>query len=322
MKTDSSKPQFDALPTAFACRMDSMATICVSGDEKYSYLQGQLTCDLDTLNERMLLSGAHCDAKGKVFSVFRLFEHNDEVMMLMSKESAQASLVQLQKFAVFAKAELAISECGVLALAGTDIANVLTSQIGDLPSEKTPVITHQDLTLVYVSGRHDSYLLAGPEASLDKFLTRLELPVYSGCVWNLLEILNGFPHLSDSAIGEYVPQMLNVQALGGISFTKGCYMGQETVARMKYLGKNKRAMFTLQGQSNELVDSSSLLEKQLGDNWRRGGNITSLYQADNGELYIQAVLANDTDVDDIFRIKDLADTVLTQIPLPYDLTDE
>ena len=71
--------------------------------------------------------------------------------------------------------------------------------------------------------------------------------------WQQAAILAGEPQLSPEAIGEYVPQMVNLHAIGGISFKKGCYTGQETVARMKYLGKNKRAMYIVSGQSEGLL---------------------------------------------------------------------
>ncbi|TLU59902.1 tRNA-modifying protein YgfZ [Thalassotalea litorea] len=321
MKVDSSHPSLESLPAAYACRLANQSMICVSGDERYSYLQGQLTCDVNSLSDNPLLTGAHCDAKGKVFSAFRLFEHGDQLMMLMTPDSAKASLEQLNKFAVFAKAELQFSDDQAAVLSGDDIDDLLSSHVDTLPDVNNPVITHQQLTLIKFDGHKAGYIIVGSEQELTAFLQGLDIVVFDSAIWSLLEVVNGSPSLASGAVGEYVPQMLNLQAINGISFTKGCYMGQETVARMKYLGKNKRAMFCLQGKSTQLVDANQLLEKQLGDNWRRGGNITSVYQADDGSLYIQAVLANDTNPNDIFRIKDLADTVLTQMPLPYELDD-
>ncbi|WP_394172199.1 tRNA-modifying protein YgfZ [Thalassotalea litorea] len=322
MKVDSSHPSLESLPAAYACRIQNQSMISVSGDERRSYLQGQLTCDVNSLTETSLLVGAHCDAKGKVFSAFRLFEHAEQIMMLMSPESASASLQQLKKFAVFANAELQFADVQAVALAGDNIDEILSPLLPSLPDSEHPVSRYQALTIIKFDGHKSGYIIVGNDDELSTFVQGLNIPVYDNAIWTLLDVINGFPTLSNAAIEEYVPQMLNLQAINGISFTKGCYMGQETVARMKYLGKNKRAMFSLQGKTEHLVESSALLEKQLGDNWRRGGNMTNLYQADDGSLYVQAVLANDTDLNDIFRIKDLADTVLTQMPLPYDLDDK
>ena len=100
-------------------------------------------------------------------------------------------------------------------------------------------------TLVYIAGQKTRYLLIDSAPSLENIIEEINLPVYSNNIWNLLEISEGFVQLSHESSGEYVPQMLNLQAIHGISFTKGCYLGQETVARMQYLGKNKKALFSL-----------------------------------------------------------------------------
>lgn len=83
--------------------------------------------------------------------------------------------------------------------------------------------------------------------------------------------------------------MLNLQALDGISFNKGCYMGQETVARAKYRGANNRALFLLAGTTGEPVASGDTLELQLGDNWRRSGMVLNAWQQ-AGQVWLTAVL--------------------------------
>ncbi len=130
--------------------------------------------------------------------------------------------------------------------------------------------------------------------------------------------------MNETITGEYVPQMLNVQAINGISFTKGCYLGQETVARMQYLGRNKRALFTLKTTLKAPLTDSTIIELQLGENWRRAGNVLSYYQSDNGETYLQAVLASDINDDSTLRLKinDQQSTELLLSPLPYSITEQ
>ena len=110
-----------------------------------------------------------------------------------------------------------------------------------------------------------------------------------------------------------------MQAINGISFTKGCYLGQETVARMQYLGKNKKALFALEGSLPTEI-STCIIEKQLGKNWRKAGDITAKYQATNGDLTIQAVLNNDIDESTNLRLKDHPESKLSLVELPYNLT--
>ena len=141
-------------------------------------------------------------------------------------------------------------------------------------------------------------------------------------LWQQASILAGEPQLSVDAIDEYVPQMVNLQAINGISFKKGCYTGQETVARMKYLGKNKRAMYIVTGQSEGLLEAPDI-ETQLGENWRRAGKlIAQSYNEQTQTLTGLVVLPNDTDIDQTLRAKHTPSVELNILPLPYSLEDE
>ena len=129
-------------------------------------------------------------------------------------------------------------------------------------------------------------------------------------------IMQGQPYLEQALIGEYVPQNLNLQAIDGISFTKGCYIGQEMVARMKYLGKNKRATFILQADSEETPAAGSDIEVQLEQNWRRSGVVINAVNI-QGTLSVLAVLPNDTAPDAHLRLASDAETRFSIQPLPY-----
>ena len=117
--------------------------------------------------------------------------------------------------------------------------------------------------------------------------------------------------------------MFNMQALDAIDFKKGCYMGQEVVARTKYLGKNKRATYRLIAttESDSLtVEPSATLEKAIEDNWRRGGTVVHAANVENN-LSLLAVLSNDTQVGDVLRLKEFPDALFTVAELPYELTE-
>ena len=176
-------------------------------------------------------------------------------------------------------------------------------------------------SLVYLSGEQPRYIIIDDKATITAITEKLALPTYSQSVWDLLEITQGFPILTANTSGHYVPQMLNLQAINGISFTKGCYLGQETVARMQYLGKNKRALFCLNSQLEQPFQSDDVIEKQLGENWRKAGDILAHYQADDGSCVIQAILANDGYLP-LLRIASQADSVVTNQTLPYTLIAE
>ena len=150
--------------------------------------------------------------------------------------------------------------------------------------------------------------------------TRLDLePTVEPLAWDLLDIQDGIPSLAGATQLEFIPQALNLQSIEqAISFQKGCYIGQETVARAKYRGANKRALFIFAAQTQTLPEIGSALEMALGDNWRATGTITSAVNF-HGVLWLQAVLNTPLEEGQAFRLPNWQ-TLLDIQPLPYELS--
>ncbi len=323
LNLETNLPTLEQLPNAFLISLAHYSAIALSGEEQSKYLQGQVTCDVTTSTEHSLLVGAHCNAKGKVFSVFRLINRNSAHLLIQPKASITASITELKKFGVFAKVDISeTDELSFFALAGKDAANLLKDNFTRIPDSLNPVVQSDSTTLVYIAGKQTRYLLIDESSALKSIVANINLPLFRGAVWDLLEISEGFVQLSAQSSDEYVPQMLNLQAIHGISFTKGCYLGQETVARMQYLGKNKKALFSLSASLNKPIESDDIIEKQLGDNWRKAGDILSTYQADDGNCYLQAVMNNDINETTQLRIKSQPESKVAIQALPYSLAAE
>lgn len=312
-------PSLTQLPETYLIKLSDFGAISLSGEEQTKYLQGQVTCDVNSSTDSNLLIGAHCDAKGKVFSVFRLINRSSAHLLIQPKASIEGSLKELKKFGVFAKVSIDIAEdLSFIALVGEQAHTLLQQEFAQVPDSLNPVVQVGSTSLVYLCGKQPRYIIIDEQVAISSLLENLSLPMYSQSVWNLLEISQGFPILSASTSGSYVPQMLNLQAINGISFTKGCYLGQETVARMQYLGKNKRALFCLNTQLEQAFQADEVIEKQLGDNWRKAGDILAHYQADDGSCVIQAILTNDAEQPSM-RIASQNDAIVTNQTLPYTL---
>jgi folate-binding protein YgfZ len=320
--TNTKLPSLAQLDQTFLIELSDYSAISLSGEEQSKYLQGQVTCDVNSSNENTLHIGAHCDAKGKVFSVFRLINRSSEHLLLQPKASINCSLKELQKFGVFAKVIIEeVQNLSYFALVGKDASDLLQQAFSQVPDSLTPVIQVGSTSLIYLAGEQARYIIIDESNAMTEFISNSTLPCYSQAVWDLLEISQGFPILSESAVGQYVPQMLNLQAINGISFTKGCYLGQETVARMQYLGKNKRALFSLATQLEQPLLAQDTIEKQLGENWRKAGEILSYYQSDDGHCAIQAVLPNEAEMPKL-RIPSQDTAVVSVQSLPYTLDTE
>ncbi|MBL4823050.1 MAG: tRNA-modifying protein YgfZ [Colwellia sp.] len=321
--TETDLPSLEELANTFLVSLENYSAISLKGEQQTSYLQGQVTCDVNSSNDNNFLVGAHCNAKGKVFSVFRLINRNSAHLLIQPKASIGGSISELKKFGVFAKVDItATDELHFYALVGKQATTILQDNFNQIPDSLTPVVQVNTTTLVYIAGKQARYLLIDDSQVLDNIISKVKLPTYRSAVWDLLEINEGFPQLSKACSGEYVPQMLNLQAINGISFTKGCYLGQETVARMQYLGKNKRALYSLKTQLTQPLNSDDVIEKQLGENWRKAGDILTNYQADNGRCYLQAVLNSDLDDDTVLRVKSQPESSIIVQTLPYSLIAE
>nr|WP_305121705.1 tRNA-modifying protein YgfZ [Aeromonas sp. SG16] len=297
-------PVFPAEPTRFA--LTKIAITRLSGQDRVKYLQGQVTCDVNALQPGQSTLGGHCDPKGKLWSDFRLLCLEESLLLLTTPSVLERQLPELKKFAVFSKVEIAADERHATGLAGKGTDAWVAAQFGleqsGLVAGGMAVKIEQDRWLLVSSEQADA-LPAGDES-----------------LWWGLEIKAGLPHMEAVHQGEFIPQMLNLQALDGICFNKGCYMGQETVARAKYRGANNRALFLLAGSASEPVNAGDTLEIQLGDNWRRSGMVLNAWQH-QGQVWLTAVLPKDTEADARFRLKQEESSQLTLQPLPYELTE-
>ena len=314
----TSLPNLNEIPNDCYLALEQLSAIRLSGEEQVKYLQGQVTCDVEELTDNSLLHGAHCDAKGKVLSAFRLIKHGEDLLLIQPSTSIELSLAELKKFGVFAKVDISQAEdIGFACIIGDAGAQYIKSHCNALPDEQRPVINHESLSICYIAGTKPRYLIVGEKSQVNSFTQGAKLALAPSCIWQLLEITNGFPLLSTSSVQKYVPQMLNLDKIAGISFTKGCYLGQETVARMQYLGKNKKMMGLLIGNTSTPTTEQPDIEKQLGDNWRSAGDVLSYYLADDGTCYIQAVIANDLSDENPLRIKADPSSSLTLSTISY-----
>jgi folate-binding protein YgfZ len=307
--------------TAFIAPLPSFDVLHVHGPDAEKYLQSQTTCDIRTLSSTNYLRGAHCDAKGKMWSVFHLWhtEPND-IYVLAYRDELNASLAQWKKFGVFSKVnfEPCQQHLAVFGLGGpaAELASLLQRLGFNQPLSQGQRATHQQDQLLCLTEQH--YILITPHARAHQLMAQTELPFAAPTRWLQAHIQQGLCYLEQETIGQYVPQMLNLQAQQAISFDKGCYLGQEMVARMKYLGKNKRAAYILQADSSSTPLAGSDIEMQLGTNWRRAGQIINAVNV-NQQLWLIAVLPNDVTPDTRLRLPAEPDTLLTMKPLPYTL---
>jgi folate-binding protein YgfZ len=295
---------FPSEPSVY--HLDDVTVIRLEGPDAVKYLNGQVTCDVTALAAGESSLGAHCTPKGKVLAAFRLFKREHDLLLIYKKELAEIQLAELKKYAIFSKLTITdiSDEFDVIGIAGFGTDNWITTN--------TDSINPTDTSVVKCQIKQDRWLLLAPQSHSSSF----SLPEQPNNDWWGLDILDGLPQLNKNAQAEFIPQALNLHVLNAISFTKGCYTGQEIVARAKYRGINNRALFILHGTANQPVSSSSVVERQLGEHWRSSGTILDVWQK-NDQLLVSIVLPSDTAPETPFRIGNDEKSSLSIYPLPY-----
>lgn len=296
----------------------------VTGPDASKYLQGQLTVDVAALTEHEHTLCGHCDAKGKMWSDLRLFHRAEGFSYLVRRSVAENQITELKKYAVFSKLTIsADNDAVILGVAGFKADAALAAYFPQLPDANTPAVTHEDTTLLYLSQPEARYLLVTSLSTAEMLTDKLRdsAQFNDGQQWVELDIEAGQPVIDVANSGQFIPQATNLQALDGICFKKGCYTGQEMVARAKYRGANKRALYWLQGSASRVPQAGEDLELKLGENWRRTGTVLAAVQLNDGSLNVQVVLNNDLEADSVLRVRDDEGSMLTIQPLPYSLVE-
>ena len=306
------------LPNDFYTHLSEKGLIELSGAEKEKYLQGQVTADINLLSASTALLACHCDFKGKTWSVSYLVSWQDKILMLLHHSVLEKSLAELKKYGVFAKVDIRDGSDNWRISGGSGKATEaeIIRVFGQLPDTHQHSVQNNQGVVMALQGSAMRYLIMQPQAATDKVTIEPDSDTQNQ--WEEEDIKAGIADIRQTTSNEFVPQMMNLQQLNAISFTKGCYMGQEVVARTKYLGKNKRAAFRLHADGNHPCQPGDSLEIQLGENWRPGGTILRS-SCNKGQSWLLAVLNHETEIGTQLRLKDSPESIFTVLPHPYEL---
>ncbi len=303
--------------------LDDWALATITGADSEKYLQGQVTADVSTLAANQHLLAAHCDSKGKMWSNMRLFHDKEGFAWLLRRSVRETQLRELKKYAVFSKVTIAADDERVLlGVAGFQARAALANLFSTLPESENQVVQEGETTLLWFAHPAERFLLVTDAATAEMVTEKLrgEAQRNNSQQWLALNIEAGLPVIDEANVAQFIPQATNLQALGGISFKKGCYTGQEMVARAKFRGANKRALWYLAGTASRVPEAGQDLERKMGDNWRRTGTVLAAAQLDDGRVMVQVVMNNDMEPDSVFRVREDANTLSIE-PLPYSLEE-
>ncbi|MDD2057728.1 folate-binding protein YgfZ [Pseudomonas sp. GD03860] len=302
--------------SAFFCTLSHEGVLAVRGSDAGKFLQGQLTCNLNYLNDSTSSLGARCMVKGRMQSSFRILPEADGFLLAMTRELLEPQLADLKKYAVFSKAKLT-DDSDAWVRFGLSNGEAALQALGlEVSAQVDGVTRHDGLVAVLVStGRVELWVPAQQAAAVQAQLAA-HLPEGSLNDWLLGQIRAGIGQVMAQTRELFIPQMINLQAVGGVSFKKGCYTGQEIVARMQYLGKLKRRQYRVALADEQVPEPGTEIFSPT-HNSSVGEVVLAARAAEGCELL--AVLTADAVEDNNLHLGSPDGPALALLSLPYEL---
>lgn len=237
------------LQAGFFAPLADQGLIAVVGDDAASFLHGQLTNDVEHLDQQQVRLAGYCTPKGRLLASFLMWRNASTIYLQLARDVQPAIQKRLQMFVLRAKAKLHDASTDdatqvTLGIGGEQAGAALAPWFDSLPAAPFSKIEHANGTLLRVADAfgHARYQWLMPAEKALVVWPQLAASLAKGGVdaWRLSEIHAGVPQITQATQEQFVPQMVNFELLGAVNFKKGCYPGQEIVARSQYLGKLKR----------------------------------------------------------------------------------
>jgi folate-binding protein YgfZ len=311
------------------CDLGQFGTLRVSGEEAQTFLQNLLSNDIREVSSTRAQLSSFNTAKGRMLATLLIRREGDDYLLQLPRALIEPMRKKLGMYVLRARVKIADAsdEIVTLGLSGANAQEVLAGQFGELPQESL-AITHPSTG----SGRTEDFYCSvirigdtrfqintgAPQAqALWQALSQHAQPVGSVC-WDWLNIRSGIPVILPQTQEKFVAQMVNFDVAGGVSFKKGCYPGQEIVARMQYLGQLKRRMYLAHLDSVDIPQAGDELFSAATEG-QPCGMIVNASPAPGGGCDVLAVVQIASREAQTVRWKSLHGEALQFLPLPYPL---
>lgn len=315
----------EAAAPSFIAPLTHLGLIAATGEDAPTFLHNQLTNDVQSLGLSEARLAGYCTPKGRLLATMLLWKTADAIFLQLPREIQPAVQKRLQMFILRAKAKLADASDSLVALglAGPDAAAALAPWFAEPPAAPYAAVHGEAGTLIRLpdaGGKTRFQWLAPPETAQAAWPRLVQtLAPAATAAWRALDIEAGIPQVVQATQEQFVPQMINFEVLGGVNFRKGCYPGQEIVARSQYLGKLKRRMLPARVSATGVLPGAEVYATTDPD--QPCGQIVNAERSGDETLCLvelkTAVLEQDAEV----RLGSVDGPVLRLAALPYALTD-
>ncbi|AAM67965.1 tRNA-modifying protein YgfZ [Buchnera aphidicola] len=285
--------------------LEEWCLIYICGIDSKKHLQNQFTIDINCLKKEEYKLCAHCNFNGKVWATMFIFHYKKGFAYIIRKSIAKIQIKELKKYAIFSKVEIReLDDIYLFGLSGFNAKFFLSKNFVDIPNKNCSLISNQDRTILWFSEPCERFLLVLSLKDL-LLLKRKENEITllnNSKQWLLFDIEAGFPIIDKQTSQKFLPQSINLILLQAVSFDKGCYYGQETIARVFYKNLNKYSLYLLSSKGNINPKIGSIIEMKKEEKWYRIGFLLAIVHVEFNRTVIQAVLNKSINIQNIFRI--------------------
>jgi hypothetical protein len=283
--------------------LSQFGLIRVEGEDAEQFLQGQLTNDIRQVTAEHSNLAGWCSAKGRMLANFRCFRRGEAYYLQTPAENLAAVLKRLGMYVLMSKVTLSDASDDLIriGLSGACAESLLAGSFAQIPSTANDAVEQAELTLIRLPGAQPRFELVAPLEQAIEIWQNAESQAsrMGDDFWALQEIRAGVPTIYPTTSEAFVPQMTNMQLVDGVSFTKGCYIGQEVVARMQYLGKLKRRMYLAHVASDTLPQPGDELFSQGSSSGQGTGKVVDARPANGGFDLLAVIETSSAETDEV-----------------------
>ena len=237
--------------------LDHLACYEVAGEDATTFLQGQFSNDISNVSPTNAQLTSYCTPKGRMLATLHICQFNSNYLLILSADIAAEVIKRLQMFVMRSQVEITPADkYSITGICHDPSATIFQTVNLEIPKDEYQSTANDSAICIKIPGVQSRYMLIGNNDIEDKISKHDNdtLQVFSHDYWKWLDILSGIPTINKSTQEAFVPQMANMELINGVSFSKGCYPGQEIVARLHYIGNANRRMFRVHCQDAESIN--------------------------------------------------------------------
>lgn len=305
---------------AVLCDLSHQGLLSATGSDATAFLQGQLSNDINQVTATRAQISSYSSPKGRAYTTFQIMQRQGVYYLALSSDVLETVLKRLRMFVMRSKVSLEDARESLVHFGYADPQGEqrLKAALGKFPEQNLDVVQVGNLTIIRQAASVPRFEIYGELDDAKQLWSRLSVhaATVGSAAWDYFDIEAGIPKVTAASMEAWVPQMINLHLIDGISFKKGCFPGQEIVARLKYLGKNKRQMYRVAIEDVHQPAVGTKIQDMNGD---EAGEVLNSVLSPSGDHIEALAVLKITSAEQVLK---LAGAKVRLLPLPYSLENE